>query len=78
MMWSAPAPPAPVASVGKFQRGGGAVAQFYHKISIFGGAFAPVYHEIRLVEIPRTSAFLTVITVLYRNTPYNTVQGKSI
>ena len=32
----------------------------------------------RLVEIRRTSAFLTVITVPYRNTPYNTVQVRSV
>ena len=34
--------------------------------------------EYRLVEIRRTSAFLTVITVPYRNTPYNTVQVRSV
>ena len=33
---------------------------------------------IRLVEIRRTSAFLTVFTVPYRNTPYNTVQVRSV
>jgi hypothetical protein len=34
--------------------------------------------QTRLVEIRRTSAFLTVITVPYRNTPYNTVQVRSV
>jgi hypothetical protein len=32
----------------------------------------------RLVETRRTSAFLTVITVPYRNTPYNMVQVRSV
>jgi len=34
-------------------------------------------YTTRLVEIRRTSAFLTVITLPYRNTPYNTVQVRS-